>query len=485
MNIVDPILYQCRSNPPRAALIAPGFPSGLVSYARLERSINNVCKKLWDLKLRSGDVVVFYINERVLHAVCILAAARMGVITGSGVNPALPKGIGLTAVITDLNFPYQAPRVILADSTWLLGDGKPAPSSHDMSQAKNGDICRIILTSGTTGTPKAVALTNGMLAKRIARHQFVFGNRLPYCMRTFVDMGFATSLGYQFLISTLWRGGTLIMPARNLQSAADAYNFYGIQNIITTPNGLAQLLEVHDGRKGLQPSLEMIMSGGSLLSPQLSELVRSRICSNLYTAYGATETSMVAGAPAYLLKGTPGAVGYVLPGIEVEIVNELDKPVPAGQEGVLRIRGLYNVAAYLGDPSESETSFRDGWFYPGDYGRFTRDKLLVISGRVKTVLNLGGDKLRPELVEDVISAHPHVQQNAVFSVNNELGIEELWAMIVARPGYDEPALRAHCNSHLPDRFVPVRFVAVEKLPLNAMGKIERQMLAEYCKTKLN
>jgi long-subunit acyl-CoA synthetase (AMP-forming) len=130
----------------------------------------------------------------------------------------------------------------------------------------------------------------------------------------------------------------------------------------------------------------MIMSGGSVLSKQLSERVRTRICSNLFTAYGATETSMVAAAPAHAVADRPGAVGYVLPDISVEIVDEGGNKLPAGVEGMVRTRGAYNVSGYLGEPAGSKDAIRDDWFYPGDFGELTSENLLVIAGREKAVL---------------------------------------------------------------------------------------------------
>jgi acyl-CoA synthetase (AMP-forming)/AMP-acid ligase II len=134
---------------------------------------------------------------------------------------------------------------------------------------------------------------------------------------------------------------------------------------------------------------------------------------------------------------------------------------------------------------ESTQAFRDGWFYPGDIGRLTQEKLLVIAGREKTIVNIGGDKLNPELVEEVILSFAGVAQAGVFGVANEMGIEELWSLIVPRADFDERALRAHCAGNLLETFVPVRFIAVDSLPLNDMGKLERPRLPEIAKVKLN
>jgi acyl-CoA synthetase (AMP-forming)/AMP-acid ligase II len=156
--------------------------------------------------------------------------------------------------------------------------------------------------------------------------------------------------------------------------------------------------------------------------------------------------------------------------------------LPAGAEGIVRIRGPYNVTSYSGDAEESARTFRHGWFYPGDLGRLTRNQLLAISGREKSVMNLGGDKIKPELVEEVLKAFPGMEDAAVLSVTNDLGLDEIWSLIVAGPGWDEGALRAHCGGKLPVNFVPRRFLPVAALPKNAMGKLERGALPDLAQS---
>ena len=193
---------------------------------------------------------------------------------------------------------------------------------------------------------------------------------------------------------------------------------------------------------------------------------------------------MVATAPTHAMAEIAGAVGYVTPGITVEIVDQSGRALPAGQEGIVRIDSPYGPRGYLGDPAESATAFRDGWFHPGDIGHLREDGLLIIGGRETSVINLGGDKLKPELVEEVVASFPGIDQAAVLGLTDELGIEQLWSLVVSRSQWDEQALRAHCRQRLPTAFVPARFIMVESLPRNAMGKIERPRLPEIVKAEI-
>jgi acyl-CoA synthetase (AMP-forming)/AMP-acid ligase II len=483
LNIVEPFLHQCRYKAHAAALCIPAAPDILVSYGRLARLMHNVSRAAHRSGLGPGSTVALFINHPLLHSVFILGLTRAGVVTLSGRNPVLPRELKIDALITDSGFPYQAPRVIRADFGWTEGDGAPL-AAGDVPPTKPDDICRIVLTSGTTGDGKAVALTHKMLADRIARHSSVFGSRLPICTRTYCDMGFATSLGYQFLISMLWRGGMLMLPGENLDALVRALTTYEVENMLTAPAGLATYLQHFEQRPALQCGLDLIFTGGSMMSEALAARARARMCAHIVAAYGATEASMVAAAPVQMLAGTPGAVGHVMPDQTVQIVNDAGSVLPLGSEGTVRIGGPYNVSGYLGE-AEAGTPFRQGWFYPGDIGRLRDDNMLVISGREKTVMNLGGDKVKPEMVEEALKTYPGLDDAAVFSVSNELGVEEIWSLIVTQAPWSDAALRAHCERSLPPTFVPVRFIVVESLPKNTMGKTERRDLAALARAKLN
>jgi acyl-CoA synthetase (AMP-forming)/AMP-acid ligase II len=226
MNIVDNILHQCRCHAPVVAMGAAGTTFNVVSYGRLERFIHNVSRKAVALGLSRGQIVAIFVMDPVLHAAIALGLTRLGVITLSGRNPMLPKELGIAALITDTDFPYEAAKIIRVDQGWVAGDGNPVADSR-LYQTRADEICRIVLTSGTTGDAKAIALTHRMVAARVARHAAVFGNLLPLCSRTYCDLGLATSLGFQFLIYMLGRGGAIFFPGRSVEHAVQALATYG------------------------------------------------------------------------------------------------------------------------------------------------------------------------------------------------------------------------------------------------------------------
>jgi acyl-CoA synthetase (AMP-forming)/AMP-acid ligase II len=227
-----------------------------------------------------------------------------------------------------------------------------------------------------------------------------------------------------------------------------------------------------------------LVCAGDVLSRSLSERLRARICSHLIAAYGSTEASMSATAHAHEIADMPRAVGFVTPGVAVQVVDATGTMLGAGAEGYIRIRSEFAVNGYFGNPEGSSKEFRDGWFYPGDIGTLSTDGLLAISGREQTVLNLGGDKINPETVELALSQYKGMIEAAVLAAPNEYGNNEILALVVSREKLDQQQLRAHCEARLPRPFVPVKFLPVDSLPHNEMGKIDRRQLPELGKNAL-
>jgi acyl-CoA synthetase (AMP-forming)/AMP-acid ligase II len=475
VNIVDPILAQCRFQPDAPALCVPGTQHATIAYGQLSKLINNVARHAGRVGLRRGDTVVLYVTDLIGQATLILGLAKAGVVTVSGRGPDLPPELKVDAVLADIEGGLPSgKRIIQVDARWMDGDGSPF---HERAGGAD-ETCRVVFTSGTTGVPKAVAFSHRMVVERIARFDYLAGSLLPASHRACLDLGFTTSLGYLYLIYALTRGGLVILPVSAYENVANACEFYGADAWVGSPGGLVKLLDHYEERTDRRCGFRGMLSGGSFLAKSLSERVRSRLCANLVSAYGSTETNMVATAPAFLTAATPGAVGHLTPGMAVEAVDENDRRVGEENEGLIRIRGPYNVKEYVGAPEETARAFRDGWFYPGDIGRVTRYNLLIITGRQKTVMNIGGDKVSPDVIEATLMAFPGIDQAGVIGVLNSYGIEEIWAAVASRENINEERLRSYCQGLLPPAFMPRRIVRLEAIPLNEMGKVDRRRLAE-------
>ena len=477
MNVVEPILFQAKHDPPAPAMCAPGTAMGVVSYARLARFIHNVGRRAISAGISPGDVVILQVKDHIFHTSLALGLMYIGVATVS-LSGALPGHLPCDFIITDTPRSYangKNAKILAADFAWISGDGIPVDERHVYRGAGN-DICRIALTSGSIGEPKVVGFTHNNQLARLARYNHLFGRIFPECSRFFSDYGFGSSGGFRHILYVLSRGGTMFFPGASPMDTLQTFELCKVQGLIASPGGLSGFLKFYDANPAFRSGFEVIIAAGSPLHSSLSERVRARLCSNLISYYGTTETSTVSSALAHALTGIVGAVGHVAPDVSVRIVDEAGAPLPSGHEGVVLVRTPVSVTGYLDTSGQSETVFRDGHFDTGDIGYLTQDRMLVITGRKKEVLNLGGDKVSPQLIENAVAAFKGIREVGALSMPNDMGVEEVWSFIVHGDALDTDALHKHCRERLSQTHVPVRFISVPSLPRNANGKLQRQRL---------
>jgi acyl-CoA synthetase (AMP-forming)/AMP-acid ligase II len=476
MNIVEPILFQCKLNPFVTAICEPGSKFGSIRYGMLEAFIHNVARTAHKSGIVPGNVVATYISDTILHTAFILGLMHIGATTLSLKGPKPVAGITPDVILTDSPEKFRdAATVLVIDQSWLEGNGATSPIAP---HASDNGICRIILTSGSTGVPKGVAFSHRTLAARIAHYTYSKGPRFSHCSRFFCDLSIATSPGFRYAMVLLSRGGTIFFLGPEPADILQAIDLHKIQGMATSPYGLGEFLKFFEADPAFEVTFDHIICQGAMLSRQLSQRARARMCQNLYSSYGSTETTTVAFGPASVLETKPGAVGYIQPGVIVEAIDNSGNVLPPLRDGALRIRTDHMADGYVGDPDTTKALFRDGYFYSGDVGHLTAEGLLVIAGREKTALNIGGDTVSPELVEDVIGSFPGIREAGVFAADNALGITELSVLIVATSPIDETALRRYCAQRLPPSCIPARIFSVDVLPRGGQRKLERQRLPE-------
>jgi acyl-CoA synthetase (AMP-forming)/AMP-acid ligase II len=476
LNIVSPILVQARLQPTALAICVPGAPQPTISYGRLAAIINNVSRRALASGFKRGDVVAIFVSDPVLNIALTLGLIRLGIVTLSVDAPSVPDEVALDALLVDSAMPPGLDRCMRVDRAWMMGDGSAPPDTPDLDDSDL--VARIVLTSGTTGQQKAVALTHRMTSLRVMSFLYSFGAKVAISSRFFVDTRLSTNNAYQWIFLVLSRGGALFLRGTDPAETLQAFELYKVQCMAAALYGLLEFLELYERSPGFTCPFEVITAGGAVASKAFASRVRARMCSHLVCSYGATEASPVAVAPNDLISGIGGAVGQVCAGMTVQAVDESDRVLAPGEQGITRVRGDVCVDGYVGRPPGSDHAFRDGWFYPGDIGSVTADGILIIAGRQTVVLNVGGNKIAPEAVEQVLVAFPGVEQAGAFGVGNEIGISEVWAAIVAPDGLDEAALHRHCQARLAHHFVPRRLLRVGALPRNVNGKLDRKRLSE-------
>jgi acyl-CoA synthetase (AMP-forming)/AMP-acid ligase II len=172
----------------------------------------------------------------------------------------------------------------------------------------------------------------------------------------------------------------------------------------------------------------------------------------------------------------PGTVGLGT-GTEVVALDDDWRPVRAGEEGEVAVRGPSVVSEYLDNPSATAAAFRDGWFRTGDVGKLSDDGYLSLVGRLKELINRAGEKISPYEVEDVLLTHPAVAEAAAYPVPDETYGEQVGVVIVLRGEATPRELTSYCAERLAAFKRPVKVTILPEIPKGPTGKIQRRNLS--------
>jgi acyl-CoA synthetase (AMP-forming)/AMP-acid ligase II len=174
----------------------------------------------------------------------------------------------------------------------------------------------------------------------------------------------------------------------------------------------------------------------------------------------------------------PGSVGRGA-NVDVAVMDEAGTLLPPGTPGEVVVRGPNVTGGYHNNPEANAAAFTNGWFRTGDRGVLDADGYLTLIGRIKELINRGGEKISPLEVDAALLAHPAVAEAAAFGVPDAKYGEEVHAAVVLRGAATEDELRAHCLGRLADFKVPKVFRLVKELPKGPTGKVQRRHLAAF------
>lgn len=461
----DAIAAHARRAPDARAIVTP---AGAISYVGLDRAIDALRHRLGALEPPPGAVIGLWIADPIAYWAAALALDHLGLISfsffGAPLDIQAARLVRPWKVLTDRAERPPGEHFLFVPPQWL---GEPAPPAPLRPPAPDEPV-RILLSSGTTGVAKQILRTRGMLldrARDLADHD------LPENVRAICLFRPYTGLGSTLPLAVFLKGGALITDERQAWDPAlwdHQPNFAALTPVLLR----SVLLSMPDGR-GPDPQLTVLV-GGAATPRALQRAALERLTPNLIVRYGASETGMIAQTSTDVLDRYETAAGRVLADAEVEIVDAQDQPLGPDQVGAIRIRTPSMVQGYRNDPERTRQHFRDGWFYPGDQGRLTTDRVLVLEGRASEVMNFGGSKIAPDDVERAALADPGVADAAAFALNDAHGLPQLWVAVTPGPGYAEPALQARLHERLAIR--PIRIAVLRKIPRNASGKIQRDLL---------
>ncbi len=476
MTFVEAFQFHRHYDPDAPAILFPDAQAAPTTYAALDEITRAALARLLSAGLRKGDVAVLDISNELLHAILLVGCARIGVVTISGRPEDVAGQIGFKAVIRDRPVAMTladkgATIYIQVDPSWALETGHgPAPEPPPIPEPD--DFCRIMLTSGSTGRPKGVALTYRMVEERIHAFSYAFGSDFPNHARLLSGMRLSSSLGYAFLLYLLARGGTYCADSIDFEKITNAIRTLGIGALVTTPFTLAELSKYCESQSQRFPRIKLVMTAGSLLAPELARRVRSQFCDRFVLFYGTTETGVV--SSCWWESGL-GAVGATVPGRRVELIGPGDETLAAGESGRIRIRASSGPLPFY-TAAEMDSRKPNDHFEPGDVGSFDAAGHLFIHGREDNVINIGGTKTTPEILEQTLLAAPGLQDCAVVCKRDALGIDRIIAFLVLGPYWNQQAFQAHCEAHIIADFLPSKFVLLRQIPRNRNNKIDREAL---------
>jgi acyl-CoA synthetase (AMP-forming)/AMP-acid ligase II/thioesterase domain-containing protein len=363
------------------------------------------------------------------------------------------------------------------------GGGRQAAASP--GPAGPEDIALVLNTSGTTARPKTVPLTQGQVCS--AAQHIAAGLRLTPADRSLnVSPLFHTQGLISALLSGLASGGSVICTAGF--EADDFFDWlrslhptwYTASPTIHRAVVSAALRQGHSPGHGPEHSLRFIRSASAHLPPPLMAQIEALFGVPVVESYSLTEVASLPVACTPLPPGRrrPGSVG--LPGaFEVAVVGEAWQPLGPGTVGEIAVRGPGVISGYEGDQEENATAFSQGWMRTGDQGYLDGDGYLFLTGRIREVINRGGEKIAPREVDEALLAHPAVADAAAFAAPHATLGEDVAAAVVLREGVQATGeeIRRFVAERLAPHKVPRQVILVREMPKGPTGKLRRSDLA--------
>ena len=357
-----------------------------------------------------------------------------------------------------------------------------APAGAKPRAATADDIALVLHTSGTTSRPKIVPLAHkniGASAANIRNTLALTANdRGLVIMPLFHIHGLIAALS-----APLSAGGEVCCsPGFN------ALKFFSWFTEVrpTWYTGVptmhqAILLRAANNPEALKNHrLRFIRSSSSALPPTVIAELERVFGVPVVEAYGMTEaTHQMASNPLPPATRKPGTVGPS-GGPEIRVVDETGKPVPVGATGEIVIRGPNVMREYENNPKANADAFYGDWFRTGDQGVMDEDGYVAITGRLKEIINRGGEKISPREIDEIIMGHPAVHQCVTFAMPHEMLGEEVAAAIVLKQGVTttDRELRDFASSRLAPFKVPRKILILTEIPVGATGKLQRIGLAQ-------
>jgi acyl-CoA synthetase (AMP-forming)/AMP-acid ligase II len=494
--VADPLRTAARRHPEKPALVVTADRIQ-IGYRDLVRLVDDLAARLTDGGLRPGDRAGLRAPSSAEFVVGLLAASAADLVVVP-LDPALPVAEQRERIAA------TGARIVLTDEAGETGEASlpcwpisVAPGVHvDLDNAEapypagaapdglRPDDAMIMFTGGTTGSPKMVPWTRDNIASSVEGVIATYGlgpnDATVAVMPLFHGHGLIAAL-----LSSLASGGSVLLPAGGRFSAHTFADDVAAAHAtwFTAVPTIHRILLQHGPEQASadrRAPLRFIRSCSAALSPETAQALQAEFGAPVRSAYGMTEaTHQVTSTTDNQDDVTAGLVGRST-GARIRIVGDDGRPCPSEVVGQVWLRGRTVVRGYLGDSGVTAQTFTDGWLHTGDLGSLSAEGELTLRGRIKELINRGGEKISPERVEAALANHPNVLEAAVFGVPDALYGETVAALIVADPAGTPTAaeLAEFCRERLAGFEIPSTVVAATELPHTAKGSVDRRAAAE-------
>ncbi|XVE64856.1 hypothetical protein DITRI_Ditri07aG0135500 [Diplodiscus trichospermus] len=477
-----------------------------LTHAQLEQLIDHAASLLIASDIEPGDVVALSFPNTVEFVIMFLAVIRCRA-TAAPLNPAytaeefefylsdseskllLVPAEGIKPAQTaasKLNIPHVS-ATLQDENSKIALCSNPESNLDSTQQFVNypADCSLFLHTSGTTSRPKGVLLTQLNLATSVLNIKSVY--KLTESDSTVIVLPLFHVHGLLAgLLSSLISGAAVTLPAAGRFSASTFWTDmikYNATWYTAVPTIHQIILERRESKPEPDyPKLRFIRSCSASLAPSILTRLEEAFGAPVLEAYAMTEAS-------HLMASNPlpecgphkaGSVGKPV-GQEMAILNEQGEIQQPNAKGEVCIRGLNVTKGYKKNPEANKSAFQFGWFHTGDVGFFDCDGYLHLVGRIKELINRGGEKISPIEVDAVLLAHPNVAQAVAFGVPDEKYGEEINCAVIPREGVmlDEAEISQYCKKNLASFKVPKKIFITDSVPKTATGKIQRRIVAEH------
>lgn len=482
-----------------------------MTFRDLAASVDQLTAGLRAQDLKPGDVVGYSLPNCPEAVAIIIAISRLGC-AAVPLFPMIPAPVRagifasfrckvaisagpMIAALSEAAAAMHAPyRVIdLATLPVASGDAGPSPALSSTQPLLAA------ATSGTTGMPKSVWMTQGNVGAALTAGADMgrvgdWREHPDFC--TVMAFPLSTS-GILVTLGMLFAGARMVFsrdmsPVRYVQLAAQ----HQAAALSAPPSYFETLLSLPPHLVPPLPAVRAVLTGMDFLAPALLTRLAKRFpnLDRAVSGYGLVETSTVLmtwKAHTRQELENPTHVFALCPGVDnaIEVRNEQGESVVAGEQGELCVRGASVVAGYLGQPpGQSGGAFENGWFRTGDVVRRVESQSVELCGRQKYLIKRGGKSVSPIEVQDRLDACPGVLTSAVVGVKQPLYGEMIWAFVVAEPAKEIglKEIMKECRANLPNYMVPDRVSFVAQLPRGSgAGKIDREALIRQAQAELD